>query len=71
MLDPRIRSHERRTSPDRPHPRGRRRAQLRRRRFGHAGFVSGAAVITALVVVALLAPLAAPQRPHGQDWRSA
>jgi peptide/nickel transport system permease protein len=42
-------------------------AQLRRRIFGHAGFLIGLVVVLAIVAVALLAPLLAPHDPYAQD----
>ncbi|MGO8917976.1 MAG: ABC transporter permease [Stellaceae bacterium] len=42
-------------------------ARLRRRIFGHAGFLLGAAVLLAIIAVALLAPLLAPHDPYAQD----
>jgi peptide/nickel transport system permease protein len=42
-------------------------ALLRRRIFGHRGFVLGAVVLVLILVVALLAPMLAPHNPYGQD----
>jgi peptide/nickel transport system permease protein len=42
-------------------------ALLRRRIFGHAGFMAGALALVAIAVVALLAPLLAPHDPYAQD----
>ena len=42
-------------------------ARLRRRVFGHAGFMIGAVVILGILTVALLAPLLAPYDPYSQD----
>ncbi len=42
------------------------RAQLRRRIFGHAGFVIGAFVLVSIVLMALLAPYIAPHDPLDQ-----
>jgi peptide/nickel transport system permease protein len=42
-------------------------AQMRRRIFGHAGFLFGAIVIAAMLAMALLAPLIAPHDPYGQE----
>jgi peptide/nickel transport system permease protein len=42
-------------------------ALLRRRIFGHTGFMIGAAVILAILAIALLAPLLAPHDPYAQD----
>jgi peptide/nickel transport system permease protein len=42
-------------------------ALLRRRIFGHRGFVLGAVVLALILVVALLAPVLAPHNPYGQD----
>lgn len=53
------------TSPKNPlalTPAGR----LRRRAFGHAGFVVGAVVLVAIVAMALLAPWLAPHDPYDQ-----
>jgi peptide/nickel transport system permease protein len=40
---------------------------LRRRMFGHYGFLLGAVIIAFIVAVALLAPLLAPHDPYHQD----
>jgi peptide/nickel transport system permease protein len=40
---------------------------LRRRVFGHAGFMIGLAVVLLILAVALLAPLLAPYDPYDQD----
>lgn len=42
-------------------------ALLRKRIFGHGGFVIGASVLTAIVLMALLAPLISPHDPYDQD----
>jgi peptide/nickel transport system permease protein len=42
-------------------------ALLRRRIFGHYGFMFGAIVLTAIILMALLAPLLAPHDPYGQS----
>lgn len=42
-------------------------ALMRRRALGHAGFVIGAAVLAAMVLMALAAPLIAPYDPYAQD----
>jgi peptide/nickel transport system permease protein len=42
-------------------------ALMRRRAAGHAGFVIGAAVLAAMVLMALAAPLIAPYDPYAQD----
>jgi peptide/nickel transport system permease protein len=42
-------------------------AQIRRRVFGHAGFMFGAIVIAIMLAMALLAPLLAPHDPYDQD----
>jgi peptide/nickel transport system permease protein len=42
-------------------------ARLRRRVFGHAGFMIGIAIILGILAVALLAPLLAPHDPYSQD----
>ncbi|HZS84316.1 MAG TPA: ABC transporter permease [Stellaceae bacterium] len=42
-------------------------ALLRRRVFGHAGFMIGAAIILAILAAALLAPWLAPHDPYAQD----
>jgi peptide/nickel transport system permease protein len=42
-------------------------ALLRRRIFGHAGFVIGAFIIAAILAIALLAPVIAPYDPYDQD----
>ena len=41
--------------------------QIRRRVFGHAGFMFGAIVIAIMLAMALLAPLLAPHDPYDQD----
>jgi peptide/nickel transport system permease protein len=40
---------------------------LRRRIFGHYGFMFGAIVLTIIILMALLAPLLAPHDPYGQS----
>jgi peptide/nickel transport system permease protein len=40
---------------------------LRRRMFGHCGFLLGAVIIAVIVAIALLAPLLAPHDPYHQD----
>lgn len=40
---------------------------LRRRIFGHGGFLFGATVLALMVAMALLAPLIAPHDPYAQD----
>src|SRR6266540_2603137 len=40
---------------------------LRRRVFGHKGLVIGATLLTAIVLLALLAPVIAPYDPYAQD----
>jgi peptide/nickel transport system permease protein len=40
---------------------------LRRRAFGHKGLMIGAALLGAIVLVALLAPVLAPEDPYAQD----
>jgi peptide/nickel transport system permease protein len=40
---------------------------LRRRMFGHYGFLLGAAIISIIILIALLAPLLAPHDPYHQD----
>jgi len=40
---------------------------LRRRVFGHFGFMIGLAIIVAILAIALLAPLLAPHDPYAQD----
>ena len=40
---------------------------LRRRVFGHFGFMIGLAIIGAILAIALLAPLLAPHDPYAQD----
>jgi peptide/nickel transport system permease protein len=42
-------------------------ALLRKRIFGHGGFVIGASVLTFIVLMALLAPLISPHDPYDQD----
>lgn len=42
-------------------------ALLRRRIFGHAGFMIGIVVILGIIAAALLAPLLAPYDPYSQD----
>lgn len=42
-------------------------ALLRRRIFGHYGFMFGAIVLTIIILMALLAPLLAPHDPYGQS----
>ena len=42
-------------------------ALLRRRIFGHLGFVIGGAILLAIFAAALLAPLLAPHDPYAQD----
>jgi peptide/nickel transport system permease protein len=42
-------------------------SMLRGRIFGHAGFMIGATVLIAIMLMALLAPLLAPHDPYGQD----
>jgi peptide/nickel transport system permease protein len=42
-------------------------ALLRRRIFGHGGFVIGICIILAILAAALLAPLIAPYDPYSQD----
>ncbi len=41
-------------------------SRFRRRAFGHAGFVFGAAVLVAILAMALLAPWVAPHDPYDQ-----
>ncbi|HEX3501567.1 MAG TPA: ABC transporter permease, partial [Stellaceae bacterium] len=42
-------------------------ALLRRRIFGHAGFLIGAIIILAILAIALFAPVLAPYDPYDQD----
>ena len=42
-------------------------ALLRKRIFGHGGFVIGATALTLIVLMALLAPLISPHDPYDQD----
>ena len=42
-------------------------AMLRKRIFGHGGFLIGATVLTLIVLMAVLAPLIAPHDPYDQD----
>ncbi len=42
-------------------------AILRKRIFGHGGFVIGVTVLTVIVLMALLAPLISPHDPYDQD----
>jgi peptide/nickel transport system permease protein len=42
-------------------------ALLRRRIFGHAGFLIGAFIIVAILAIALLAPVIAPYNPYDQN----
>ncbi|MBM3571630.1 MAG: ABC transporter permease [Alphaproteobacteria bacterium] len=42
-------------------------ALLRRRIFGHTGFMFGASAIACMLAMALLAPVLAPHDPYGQD----
>jgi peptide/nickel transport system permease protein len=42
-------------------------ALLRRRIFGHGGFVIGATVLVLIVLMALLAPIISPHDPYDQD----
>jgi len=42
-------------------------AILRKRIFGHGGFVIGTTVLTLTVLMAVLAPLISPHDPYDQD----